>query len=122
MLVLHQREFTGKSWKDIQSEQTYLMASHPLEVAYGVTDGIHSHVAHVQAPGGVWKHGEDVKLLPAGTLREEKGVGGKKRSSKLDQAYETTITLQEPPPSGSRLDESCVEEPGWLWSLRSGRG
>lgn len=46
------------------------MASHPLEVTDGVTDGIHSHVAHVQSPRWVWKHGQDIKLLPAGTLRK----------------------------------------------------
>lgn len=58
------------------------MASHPLEVAYGVTDGIHSHVAHVQAPGRVWKHGEDVKLLPVGTL------GDKKERKRMHKAVE----------------------------------
>lgn len=51
------------------------MAPHPLEVAYGVTDGVHPHVAHVQAPRWVWEHGEDVKLLPVGTLG---GGGGTK--------------------------------------------
>lgn len=50
------------------------MASHPLEVAYGVTDGIDAHVAHVQAPWWIWKHGEDVKLLPVGTLRLKKNA------------------------------------------------
>lgn len=44
------------------------MASHSLEVAYSVTDGIHSHMAHVQAPRWVGKHGEDIKLLPVGNL------------------------------------------------------
>lgn len=46
------------------------MASHSLEVADSVTDGIHSHVAHVQSPRWVWKHGEDIKLLPVGTLQK----------------------------------------------------
>lgn len=44
------------------------MASHSLEVADSVTDGVHSHMAHVQSPRWVWKHGEDIKLLPVGTL------------------------------------------------------
>lgn len=45
------------------------MASHSLEVANSVTDGVHSHVAHVQSPRRVWKHGEDIKLLlVVGTL------------------------------------------------------
>lgn len=46
------------------------MASHSLEVTDGVADGIHSHVAHVQSPRRVWEHGEDIKLLPVGTLRK----------------------------------------------------
>lgn len=39
------------------------MASHSLEVTYRVTDGIHSNMAHVQAPRWVRKHGEDIKLF-----------------------------------------------------------
>lgn len=44
------------------------MTSHSLEVTYGVTDGVHSHMAHVQSTRWVWKHGEDIKLLPVGIL------------------------------------------------------
>lgn len=47
------------------------MSSHPLEVSDGVADGIHSHVAHVQAPRWVRKHREDVELLPFGILAEQ---------------------------------------------------
>lgn len=47
------------------------MSSHSLEVSDGVADGIHSHVAHVQAARWVWKHREDVKLLPFGVLVEQ---------------------------------------------------
>lgn len=45
------------------------MASHPLEVAYSVTNGINPHMPHVQAARWVGKHGEDIELLPVGTLR-----------------------------------------------------
>ena len=41
------------------------MAPHPLEVAEGVADGVHAHVAHVQPSRRVGEHGEDIKLLPA---------------------------------------------------------
>ncbi len=47
------------------------MASHPLEMSDCVTDGVHSHVTHVQASRWVRKHGEDIKLRPAGTLGED---------------------------------------------------
>lgn len=47
------------------------MASHSLEVADCVADGIHSHVTHVQSARWVRKHGEDVKLLPVGTLGKQ---------------------------------------------------
>lgn len=46
------------------------MASHSLEMTDGVTDGVHSHVAHVQTSGWVWKHGQDIKLL-FGSLRKK---------------------------------------------------
>lgn len=44
------------------------MASHSLEVTYCVTDGIYAYMAHMQASRWVWKHGEDIKLFPLGTL------------------------------------------------------
>lgn len=53
-------------------KQTNLMASHSLEVTYRVTDGIHSHMAHVQAPRWVWKHREDIKLFLLRTLEQKK--------------------------------------------------
>lgn len=39
------------------------MASHPLEVADGVANGVNPHVAHVQPTRWVREHGEDVELL-----------------------------------------------------------
>ena len=54
------------------------MASHSLEVADSVTDGINSHVAHVQSPRWVWEHGQDIKLLPVGIL-------GKQQSKKCTE-------------------------------------
>lgn len=48
------------------------MPSHFLEMTNGVTDGIHSHMAHMQSPWWVRKHREDIKLLLVGTLEEKK--------------------------------------------------
>lgn len=47
------------------------VAPHPLEVSYGVTDGVHSNVPHVKAARRVRKHGEDIKLLLVGILRQQ---------------------------------------------------
>lgn len=52
------------------------MASHSLEVTYRVTDGIHSHMAHVQAPRWVRKHGKDIKLFLLRTLELKKKKKG----------------------------------------------
>lgn len=40
----------------------YLHPSHPLEPGDGVTDGVHTHVAHVQLARWVGEHGEHIKL------------------------------------------------------------
>lgn len=54
------------------------MASHPLEVSHRVTDGVNSNVAHVKAAGRVRKHGEDIKLLPVGILRQQEDTDFRK--------------------------------------------
>lgn len=48
------------------------MTSHPLEVPDGVTDGVHSNMAHVEPARRVRKHGEDIKLLLLGILKKKK--------------------------------------------------
>lgn len=48
------------------------MTSHALEVGDGVTDGVDPHMAHVQTPRWVGKHGEDIKLLFLGTLNNKR--------------------------------------------------
>lgn len=61
------------------------MPSHFLEMTNGVTDGIHSHMAHMQPPRWVWKHGEDIKLLLVGTL----GGGKKEKEEMVNKNHET---------------------------------
>lgn len=56
------------------------MASHPLEVSYGVTDGVDSNVPHVKAARRVWKHGQDIKLLPIGILGQQEDTDFSKDS------------------------------------------
>lgn len=76
--------FTGK--------QTNLMASHSLEVSDGVADGVHSHVAHVQSPRRVRKHGEDIKLLLLWTLRKQ-NMGWKNVRKTLFEFWEIPIMV-----------------------------
>lgn len=47
------------------------MASHPLEVADGVADGVNPYVTHMQTAWWVGEHGEHVELLP-GALSKKK--------------------------------------------------
>lgn len=56
----------------LTKKQMYLIASHSLEVTNDVTDGVHSHVTHVQPSRWVREHGEDIKLLPVRILGTRK--------------------------------------------------
>lgn len=83
------------------------MASHSLEVTNGVTDGVHSHMTHVQAPRWVRKHREDIKLLPVGILGE-KNKNNRDDSSRLKKCV-------FPPQCGFEAAVCGRDFIKWLW-------
>lgn len=96
------------------------MASHPLEVTYGVTDGIHSHVAHVQAPRRVREHGEDVKLF---LLRNLELIKKKKKKKNRNRGMSNGLKadFQSEPLYPSAFDGSAEQDARFIKSARRSR-